>query len=378
MFSTLLPQLERELLWRASGNEKNKFMKFWWSSEPGGGIGKVASKSFLLTLFFRDLTDSHWQIFHSLWKMGLELSRVNLGFISKSQLSNICRADWVKGLTSSPGWTLFKTSWCVGAGAESVDSVVRITGKEEEEFNPILPLIFSRGPCRQLFLEGLRFVVFLTSAVSYHPLPGKRTQAHCCCWTTQQTGARDAKYQLTFACCWLLGLVSPPALFFFFFFPLLTAAWKRTPAFLWSSGENSWLQSWVSQSGLQASKALASFQAQDLWDVGIFHWGYSAASSNVKRDAFWEWLLLIITPKGERGKKKHVLSYRGCSQALQKAGDWDQPLDSCPGITGHRCAYNVLGLVCPAKRAAVASISTGQRVKCLTAQKSEIFLLICF
>lgn len=68
-------------------------MKFWWSSEPGGGIGKVASKSFLLTLFFRDLTDSHWQIFHSLWKMGLELSRVNLGFISKSQLSNICRAD---------------------------------------------------------------------------------------------------------------------------------------------------------------------------------------------------------------------------------------------------------------------------------------------
>lgn len=219
MFSTLLPQLERELLWRASGNEKNKFMKFWWSSEPGGGIGKVASKSFLLTLFFRDLTDSHWQIFHSLWKMGLELSRVNLGFISKSQLSNICRADWVKGLTSSPGWTLFKTSWCVGAGAESVDSVVRITGKEEEEFNPILPLIFSRGPCRQLFLEGLRFVVFLTSAVSYHPLPGKRTQAHCCCWTTQQTGARDAKYQLTFACCGLLGLVSPPALFFFFFFP---------------------------------------------------------------------------------------------------------------------------------------------------------------
>lgn len=94
--------------------------------------------------------------------------------------------------------------------------MVRITGKEEEEFNPILPLIFSRGQCRQLFLEGLRFVVFLTSAVSYHPLPGKRTQAHCCCWTTQQTGARDAKYQLTFACCGLLGLVSPPALFFFF------------------------------------------------------------------------------------------------------------------------------------------------------------------
>lgn len=68
-------------------------MKFWWSSEPGDRIGKVASKSFLLTLFFRDLTDSHWQIFHSLWKMGLELSRVNLGFIPKSQLSNISRAD---------------------------------------------------------------------------------------------------------------------------------------------------------------------------------------------------------------------------------------------------------------------------------------------
>jgi len=50
-------------------------------------------------------------------------------------------------------------------------------------------------------------------------------------------------------------------------------------------------------------------------------------------------------------------------------------LKSTPGflraITGHWCAYSVLGIVCPAKRAAVACISTGRRVKCLTAQKSQ-------
>lgn len=82
----------------------------------------------------------------------------------------------------------------------------------EEGFNPTLPLIFLHGQCRQLSLEGLRFVVLLTSAVS---LPGKCTRVRGCCWTTQQTGARDAKYQLTFACYGLLGLVSPHALFFF-------------------------------------------------------------------------------------------------------------------------------------------------------------------
>lgn len=59
-----------------------------------------------------------------------------------------------------------------------MDSVVHVAGKEEEGFNPVLPWIFSCGQGRQLALEGLRFIVVLTSAVSYHPLPGKCTQAH--------------------------------------------------------------------------------------------------------------------------------------------------------------------------------------------------------
>lgn len=149
----------------------------------GGGIGKVACKSFMLTLFFRGLTESHRQILHSLWKLELELSQVNLGFLPKSQLSNLSRVWLSKGSHRLP-WLDFvqeKTIWCISAGTESVDSVVRIAGKEEEGFNPVLHLIFSRGQCRQPSLEGLRFVVFLTSAVSYHPLPGKRTQAHWCC-----------------------------------------------------------------------------------------------------------------------------------------------------------------------------------------------------
>jgi len=104
-----------------------------------------------------------------------------------------------------------KTHKC---STELVGSAVRVAGGELEGFNPVLSLLYSHGQCRQLSLEGVRFVV-LTSAVSYHLLPGKHTQAHRRCWTTQQVGARDAKYQLTFACCGLLGLVSSHALLFF-------------------------------------------------------------------------------------------------------------------------------------------------------------------
>lgn len=126
---------------------------------------------------------------------------------------------------------------------------------------------------------------------------------------------------------------------------------------IWSSGQ----------------QALASLQAQDLSDAGIFHWGHSTASSNVERCILR--VALADNHPERRGKKPT------CSQGLQKAGDWDQPLEYCPEITGHWCAYGVLGLVCPAERAAVACISTGQRVKCLTAKKSQKkrdFLLLCF
>lgn len=87
-------------------------------------------------------------------------------------------------------------------------------GKEERGLNPILPFTFSHGQCRQLSLEGLRFVFFLTSCPFSHALPRKHAHAVGCCWTTQQTGAGNAKYHLTFSCCALTGLVSPHALFF--------------------------------------------------------------------------------------------------------------------------------------------------------------------
>jgi len=40
--------------------------------------------------------------------------------------------------------------------------------------------------------------------------------------------------------------------------------------------------------------------------------GILTASPNIERDAFREWFLLIITLKGEGGKKT-ALSFRGCS-----------------------------------------------------------------
>lgn len=81
-----------------------------------------------------------------------------------------------------------------------------------------------------------------------------------------ETGATDAKYQLTLACCGLPGLLSPHALFL-----LLAAAWKQTPALLWFQ-RGKFLAAKLSLAIWSAGQqALASFQAQHLSDAGLFH-----------------------------------------------------------------------------------------------------------
>lgn len=158
--------------------------------------------------------------------------------------------------------------------------MVCIAGKEEEGFNPILPLIFSHGQCKQLSLEGLRFVVFFASVVSYIPFLGnthRRTDAagphsrrglemknislHSLavdCW--------DSSHPMHFfspACC---CLETDSCISFVQWGKFLAA---KLSLAIWPVGQ----------------QAPASFQAQDLSNVGIFHRGYSAASSNVDRDA---------------------------------------------------------------------------------------------
>lgn len=147
-----------------------------------------------------------------------------------------------------------------------MDSTVCVAGKEEEGFNPTLPLIFPHGQCMQLSLEGLGSVVFLTSAVFYHPLPGKCTRVRGCCWTTQQTGREMQSISLRLPAVDCRDLSHPMHFFFSVHCCLETDSCislvqrgkflAATPTLaIWSTGQHS----------------LASFQSQDLSDARIFH-----------------------------------------------------------------------------------------------------------
>lgn len=180
-------------------------------------------------------------------------SQVNLGFTPESQLSNLSRDDRVKWVTiSSTGLCSREEPLVSGFWGKICEFS---GGKGEQGLNPVLPFTFFHVQCRQLSLEGLRFVV-LTSGPSSHPLPRKHAHAVGSCWTTQQTGAVNAKYHLTFSCCALTGLVS-------LFFPACFCLETDSCISLVQQGKflAAKMDLAIQSAGQQP---LASFQAQDL------------------------------------------------------------------------------------------------------------------